>query len=191
MEAHASSGRYAHRSRSADTRSIGGALPRAGAISGVAAGMVMAIWQMVVGAIAQEPTAAPGIDSSFWTTVTSIPSVLFGMQWFHGSFEFWAVFLGLIGHLLNSAILGVVGITLAMSLLSGRPNAIAAIALGIAFGLVLEVVIVNLVVNRIQDVNTLYTSTPEWSWWVAHGLFGATLGLVGSRLVRRHDLARR
>ena len=191
MEAHASSGRYAHRSRSADTRSIGGALLRAGAISGVAAGMVMAIWQMVVGAIAQEPTAAPGIDSSFWTTVTSIPSVLFGMQWFHGSFEFWAVFLGLIGHLLNSAILGVVGITLAMSLLSGRPNAIAAIALGIAFGLVLEVVIVNLVVNRIQDVNTLYTSTPEWSWWVAHGLFGATLGLVGSRLVRRHDLARR
>ena len=72
MEAHASSGRYAHRSRSADTRSIGGALLGAGAISGVAAGMVMAIWQMVVGAIAQAPTAAPGIDSSFWTTVTSI-----------------------------------------------------------------------------------------------------------------------
>ena len=185
MEAHASSGRYAHRSRSADTRSIGGALLRAGAISGVAAGMVMAIWQMVVGAIAQEPTAAPGIDSSFWTTVTSIPSVLFGMQWFHGSFEFWAVFLGLIGHLLNSAILGVVGITLAMSLLSRRPNAIAAIAFGIAFGLVLEVVIVNLVVNQIQDVNTLYTSTPEWSWWVAHVLFGATLGLVGWKLARR------
>jgi hypothetical protein len=72
-----------------------------------------------------------------------------------------------------------------MSLLSRRPNAIAAIAFGIAFGLVLEVVIVNLVVNQIQDVNTLYTSTPEWSWWVAHGLFGATLGLVGSKLLRR------
>ena len=185
MEAHASSGRYAHRSRPADTRSIGKALLGAGAISGVAAGMVMAIWQMVVGAIAQEPTAAPGIDSSFWTTVTSIPSVLFGMQWFHGSFEFWAVFLGLIGHLLNSAILGVVGITLAVSLLGRRPNAIAAIAFGIAFGLVLEVVIVNVIVNQIQDVDTLYTSTPERSWWVAHGLFGATLGLVGSKLLRR------
>jgi hypothetical protein len=185
MEAQATSGPYAHRPRSADTRSIGGALLGAGAISGVAAGMVMALWQMVVGAIAQEPTAAPGIDSSFWTTVTSIPSVLFGMQWFHGSFEFWAVALGLIGHLLNSAILGVVGVTLATSLLGRRPNAIAAIAFGIAFGLVLEAVAVNLVVNQIQDVNTLYTSAPEWSWWLAHGLFGATLGLIGSTLLRQ------
>lgn len=185
MEAQATSGPYAHRPRSADTRSIGGALLGAGAISGVAAGMVMALWQMVVGAIAQEPTAAPGIDSSFWTTVTSIPSVLFGMQWFHGSFEFWAVALGLIWHLLNSVILGVVGVTLATSLLGRRPNAIAAIALGIAFGLVLEAVAVNLVVNQIQDVNTVYTSAPEWSWWVAHGLFGATLGLIGSTLLRQ------
>jgi hypothetical protein len=185
MEAHASGGRYAHRSRSADTRSIGGALLGAGAISGVAAGTAMALWQMVVGAIAQEPTAAPGINSSFWTTVTSIPSVPFGIQWFHGSFEFWAVFLGLVGHLLNSAILGVVGITLATSLLGRRPNAIPAVAFGMAFGLVLEVVVVNLVVNQIQHVNTLYTSTPEWSWWVAHGIFGATLGLVGSTLLRR------
>jgi uncharacterized membrane protein len=185
MEAHASSGRYAHRPRSADTRSIGGALLGAGAISGVAAGIVMALWQMVVGAIVQEPTAAPGIDSSFWTTVTSIPSVPFGMQWFHGSFEFWAVALGLIVHLLNSAILGVVGLTLVTSLLGRRPNAIAAIALGLAFGLVLEAVVVNLVVNQIQDVNTVYTSTPGWSWWLAHGLFGATLGLVGSTLLRR------
>jgi hypothetical protein len=185
MEAHASGGRYAHRSRSADTRSIGGALLGAGAISGVAAGTAMALWQMVVGAIAREPTAAPGINSSFWTTVTSIPSVPFGIQWFHGSFEFWAVFLGLVGHLLNSAILGVVGITLATSLLGRRPNAIPAVAFGIAFGLVLEVVVVNLVVNQIQHVNTLYTSTPEWSWWVAHGIFGATLGLVGSTLLRR------
>jgi len=185
MEAHASSGPSAHRPRSADTRSIGGALLGAGAISGVAAGMVMALWQMVVGAIAQEPTAAPGIDSSFWTTVTSIPSVPFGIEWFHGSFEFWAVALGLIGHLLNSAVLGVVGLTLTTSLLGRRPNTIPAIALGIAFGLLLEAVAVNLVVNQIQHVNTVYTSTPEWSWWLAHGLFGATLGLIGSTLLRQ------
>jgi hypothetical protein len=69
-------GPYAHRPRSADTRSIGGALLGAGAISGVAAGMVIALWQMVVGAIAQEPTAAPGIDSSFWTTVSSDPKMI-------------------------------------------------------------------------------------------------------------------
>ena len=38
---------------------------------------------------------------------------------------------------------------------------IAAIAFGVVFGLVLEVVIVNLIINQDQDVNTLYTSTPE------------------------------
>ena len=127
----------------------------------------------------------PGIDSSFWTAVTSIPSVLFGIQWFHGSFEFWAVFLGLMGHMMNSAILGVVGIALATSLLGRRPSPVAAVAFGMTFGLVLEVVVVNLIVNQIQDVNTLYTSTPEWSWWVAHAMFGAILGLVGSTLLRR------
>jgi len=117
--------------------------------------------------------------------VTSIPSVVFGEQWFHGSFEFWAVFLGLMGHMMNSAVLGVVGVTLTTSLLGKRPNVIAAMALGMMFGLLLEVAIVNLVVNQIQDVNTLYTSTPEWSWWIAHAMFGATVGLVGSTLLRR------
>ena len=185
MEAYASNRPYADRPRSADTRSISGAVLGAGAISGVAAGVLIALWQMVVGAIAQEPTAAQGIDSSLWTTVTSIPSVPFGLQWFHGSFEFWAVLVGLIGHLLNAAIFGAVGLTLATWLLGRRPNTIAAVGFGIAYGLVLGVVIVNLVVNQIQDVNTVYTSTPEWSWWVAHVLFGATLGLVGSTLLRR------
>lgn len=53
------------------------------------------------------------------------------------------------------------------------------------FGLLLEVVVVNLIVNQIQTVDTLYTSTPEWSWFVAHAMFGATVGLVGATLPRR------
>lgn len=185
MEALSSSGDRLIAPRVSGGRVSGATLVRAGVIGGLAAGMVMAMWQMVVGAIAQEPTALPGIDSSFWTAVTSIPSVLFGIQWFHGGFEFWAVFFGLMGHMMNSAMLGVVGVTLATTLLGSRPSVGGAIALGMAFGLLLEVVIVNLVVNQIQDVNTLYTSTPEWSWWVAHAMFGATLGLVASTLLRR------
>lgn len=180
MEAHAPSVSYADRLSS-------GTLLKVGVIGGLAAGMVMAMWQMIVGAIATEPTAVAGIDSSFWTAVTSIPSVIFGIQWFHGSFEFGAVFLGLMGHMMNSAMLGVVGVTLATTLLGRRPSVGAAVAFGMAFGLVLEVVIVNLVVNQIQDVDTLYTSTPEWSWWVAHAMFGATLGMVAATLPKhRH-----
>jgi hypothetical protein len=184
MEAHASPTALTDQRRP-HGRVAGAMLVKVGAIAGLAGGIVMAMWQMVVGAIATEPTAVPGIDSSFWTAITSIPSVLFGEQWFHGSFEFWAVFLGLMGHMMNSIVIGIVGVTLATAVLGPRPRVLSAVAFGIAFGLVLEVLIVNLIVNQIQDVNTLYTSTPEWSWWVAHAMFGATLGLIASTLLRR------
>jgi hypothetical protein len=185
MEAHAAGGTDLHRHRPVGDRLSATTLVQAGAVAGLAGGMMMAMWQMVVGAIAQDPTADPGIHTSFWTAVTSIPSVIFGQSWFHGSFEFWAVFLGLMGHMMNSMVLGTIGVGLATTLLGKRPNIAAAMAFGMMFGLVLEVVVVNLVVNRIQDVNTLYTSTPEWSWWVAHAMFGATVGLVGATLLRR------
>ena len=184
MEAHASHTPPADIAQ-ARGRVAGATLVKVGAIAGLAGGIVMAMWQMVVGAIATEPTAVAGIDSSFWTAVTSIPSVIFGIQWFHGSFEFWAVFLGLMGHMMNSIILGIGGVTLATTLLGKRLTVPAAMAFGMMFGLVLEVLVVNLIVNQVQDVNTLYTSTPEWSWWVAHAMFGATLGLVASTLLRR------
>lgn len=167
--------------------SAAGSVVPVGLIAGAVGGMMMAMWQMIVGAIATEPTAVPGIDSSFWTTVTSIPSVLFGEQWFHGGFEFWAVFLGLMGHMMNSMMLGVIGVGILTAVQGRRPNPIGAIMQGVMFGLVLELVIVNLIVNQIQDVNTLYTSTPEWSWWVAHGIFGMTLGAVAAGLLRQRS----
>jgi hypothetical protein len=191
MEAHASHTAPAYARPERACRIAGATLLKVGAIAGLAGGMMMAMWQMVVGAIAQDPTADPGIHTSFWTAVTSIPSVIFGEQWFHGSFEFWAVFLGIMGHMMNAMILGIVGVTLATALLGRRLTIPAAMAFGMMFGLVLEVVIVNVVVNQVQDVNTLYTSTPEWSWWVAHLLYGGTLGLVGATLLRRQAAVRR
>jgi hypothetical protein len=65
MEAHASPGGHLDRSRHAGARVAGATLVKVGVIGGLAGGMVMAMWQRVVGAIATEPTAAPGIDSSF------------------------------------------------------------------------------------------------------------------------------
>lgn len=139
-----------------------------GAIAGAVAGMMMAMWQMIVGAIADEPTAVDGISTSFWTAVTAIPSVPFGIDWFSQDFDFWPVVLGIGGHMMNSMLLGVLGVTLLVALLG---------------------LIVHLIVNPIQDVNTLYTSTPEWSWWASHAVFGMTLGLVGSLLLRRNAAA--
>ncbi len=185
MQAHTTGGLHLHRQKAG--RLAIPALVRTGAIAGLAGGMVMAMWQMIVGAVAQQPTAVPGIDTSFWTAITAIPSVPFGLDWFHGSFELGAVAVGLMGHMMNSMMLGAVGVGLLAMVLGSRPSIAKAIAFGMMFGLLLEVVVVNLIVNQIQTVDTLYTSTPEWSWWAAHAMFGAVLGLVAASLLRRGD----
>ena len=185
MQAHSAPSLALHRNEG--SRLAIATLVRTGAIAGLAGGMVMAMWQMVVGAIAQQPTAVAGIDTSFWTAITAIPSVVLGLDWFHGSFEAGAVLVGLMGHMMNSMMLGAVGVGLATLVLGARPSIAKAMAFGMMFGLLLEVVVVNLVVNQIQTVDTLYTSTPEWSWWVAHAMFGAVVGLVAATLLRRSN----
>ena len=166
-------------------RLLGSRVVRAGVVAGLVGGMMMALWTMVLGAIARNPTAVAGIHQSFWTPVTSIASVVFGKSWFHGSFEFWAVFLGLMGHMMNSAMAGVAGVALSRRLLGDPPNRLKAMVVGVMMGLLLEVVVVKLAVNHIQDVRTLDTSIPDWGWWVGHVMFGATVGLVGSTLLLR------
>jgi uncharacterized membrane protein HdeD (DUF308 family) len=83
---------------------------QAGALAAIAAGFVMAAWPMVVAAIAQEPTAVPGIHQTLWTPPEGIWSVVFGVH---------------------------------------------------------------------------HSSTPHWSWWVGHGIFGATLGLLSGVLLEK------
>lgn len=184
MEAH-TFGTTNMRAERGSARVSAGTIVRTGLAAGIVGGMMMAMWQMAVGAIAQDPTAVAGIHTSFWTAVTSITSVIFGLDAFHGSFHFWSVAGGLMGHMMNSMLVGVAGVALLTAVQGRRPHPVAAIMQGVMLGLVLEVVVVNLIVNRIQDVNTLYTSTPEWSWWVAHGIYGMTLGLVAALLLRR------
>ena len=62
--------------------------------------------------------------------------------------------------------------------------------LGAAYGIAVEAILINGIVNT-QKIQTLYSSTPHWSWWVGHVIFGATLGLLSSVLLeKRRRLAR-
>ena len=184
MEAHAARGLHLH-SRERD-RHWAATVIRTGAIAGLAGGIVMAMWQMIVGAIAQNPTAVPAIHQSFWTAVTAIPCVVFGPSWFDGSFDAGAVIVGLMAHMMNSIMFGILGVALLTAVLGKRPGLLQTVVLGMLFGLVLEVVIVNGLVNGVlQTAHTLSTATPTWSWWVAHAMFGAVLGLAAATLLRR------
>jgi hypothetical protein len=155
-----------------------------GALVAIAAGMIMAAWQMVVAAITQNPTAVPGIHQTLWTPPEGIWSVAFGVHHFHGSFHLIPVLGGIVGHIGNSLILGIVGVALLTAILGRRPNPVGAVVLGASYGIAVEAILINGIVNT-QKVQTLYSSTPHWSWWVGHGIFGATLGLLSSVLLRK------
>ena len=158
-----------------------------GALAGMASGFIMAAWQMVVAAIAQNPTAVHGIHQTLWTPPEGIWSVVFGVRHFHGSFHIIPVFGGIVGHMGNSLILGIVGVALLTAVLDRRPNPVAAASIGAAYGIAVNAILISWIINM-QKIQTLYSSTPHWSWWVGHGIFGATLGVLSSVLLRRSNL---
>jgi hypothetical protein len=160
-----------------------------GALAGMASGFIMAAWQMVVAATAQNPTAVHGIHQTLWTPPEGIWSVVFGVRHFHGSFHVIPVFGGIVGHMGNSLILGIMGVALLTAILDRRPNPVAAAAIGAAYGIAVEAILINWIINT-QKIRTLYSSTPHWSWWVGHAIFGATLGVLSSVLLRRTNLRR-
>ena len=157
-----------------------------GALAAIAAGFIMAAWQMVVAAIAQNTTAVPGIHQTLWTPPEGIWSVVFGVHHFHGSFQFIPVFGGIVGHMGNSLIVGLVGVVALTAILGRRPNPVAAVALGAAYGIAVQAILISWIINT-QKIQTLYSSTPHWSWWVGHGIFGMTLGLLAGVLLRRNN----
>jgi hypothetical protein len=156
-----------------------------GALAGIAAGLLYAGWQVVVAAIAQEPTAVPGIHQTLWTPPEGIWSVVFGVHHFHGSFHVIPVLGGVVAHMANSLILGILGVFLLTLILGRRPNPAAAAVLGAAYGIAVNAILIDAILKT-QKIQTLYSAAPHWSWWVAHVIFGVTLGLLSSVLLRRN-----
>jgi hypothetical protein len=117
--------------------------------------------------------------------VEAIWSVIFGVHHFRGDWHTVPVLGGIAGHMMNSMIPGIIGTALIVALLGRRPNIGAAMMLAVGFGIAIEAILVNGIINNAQKIETLYYSTPSWSSWVAHAIFGMTLGGLGGLLLRR------
>ena len=183
METHAHEQVHLHqRGAGVATRTI----LQVGALAGIVAGLMYAGWQMVVAAIAQQPTAVPGIHQTLWTPPEGIWSVVFGVHHFHGSFHFIPLFGGVVAHLGNALIVGILGVFLLTAILGRRPNPAPAAVLGAAYGIAVDAILLLVVINT-QKIHTLYSAAPHWSWWVGHTIFGVTLGVLGSVLLRRNN----
>ena len=156
---------------------------RVGVAAGAVGGVAMIAWQMLAGEIDATPTAVQGIDSSTWTAITSVASLVLGADAMHGWFSLGPVLLGLVLWMAYAVALGILGIALLVYVQGYHPGPAAAAAQGMAYALLVQILVINLTVNAIQQVNTVYESTAPWSWFAAHAVWGTAFGLVSAGLL--------
>ena len=87
------------------------------------------------------------------------------MHHFHGSFHFIPVFGGIVAHLGNALVLGILE-SLCHRDLGRRPNPAAAVVLAVAYGITVDAILLLGIINT-QKIQTLYSASPHWSWWSA------------------------
>jgi len=157
-----------------------------GAFGGVLAGMMMAMTEMIYGWVSSAHTA--------WDAPMAIWAWIVGLNHFgHPANHVGPIVLGLGGHMMNSMIAGVMFIALVSAL--RLRNELAAIMFGVAYGLVLWVIMRYGILPLRSSTKTLFTTStvsPQWVWWLAHVLLGMTAGLfyVAVSRVRARPLAR-
>lgn len=138
-----------------------------GAIGGLIGGMAMAMFSMFV-AISED---------GFWAPVRGITSVVFGDEHYGGSFEFWPVVVGAMGHMMNSVVLGGV-FALVAAILLARASTAVVVGVGLAFGLLVWLVMVPGVAAQGQSSELFVDAVPAWAWIAGHLMFGAITAAV-------------
>jgi hypothetical protein len=143
-----------------------------GAITGALAGIILALTQMIYGWASTAHTA--------WDAPMAIWAWIAGLNYFGDpANHVGAIILGLGGHLVNSMIAGVIFVAL-MSAVRLR-NDLWRVVLGVGYGLVLWLIMRYGILPLRDSTKTLFTTSivsPQWVWWLAHGLFGMALGIV-------------
>ena len=147
-----------------------------GAMGGMAGGMAMAMFSMLV---------AIGRDG-FWAPVRGITSVVFGDEHYGGGFDFWTVVVGAAGHMMNAVVLGAVFAIVAGLLLS-RASVVTTLMAGAVYGLVVWAVMVPGVAHAIQGSDLFVDSVPQWAWIAGHLMFGLITGMAVSMAGRSRD----
>jgi hypothetical protein len=159
--------------------------PAAGIVPSLWAAAALVLTVSLIAEIAAEPTAREGVSSSTWTPITSVTALFLGQDSLHGTFNLPSILFGLAVILLTSIIAGSLAAAFIVYCLGRNPHPAVAGVLGAALGLATEIVLINLLCNWLQPDNGIYNSAPDWSWFVAFGAWGTTLGLGLSRAGRR------
>ena len=135
-------------------------------LPGLIAGLVFAMWAMVVGIFTSNVWAPPqGIAQS----------VGIGTQ--GHNFQLVPFVLGLMGHMVNSVIIGIIFITIARAV---HLRGVGAVIGGMVWGVIAYVGMYR-VVLRVLLASTsasFLSANPEWSWIAGHLMYGVVLGAL-------------
>lgn len=169
----------------ADERGSTARILTVGIVGGMVAGMMMAMVEMIYGWLSDEHT--------LWDAPMAIWAWVFGLDHFGDpANHVWPIVLGMGGHMMNSAMIGVVFAALAFTI---RPrNVVVAVMLGVAYGLAIWVVMRYVVLPLNDPESTLFTTdrvSPQWVWWLSHAALGMTAGLVYRAAARARPRERR
>ncbi len=150
---------------SQDTGGSASSAVRAGA-AGLIAGLVFAMWAMIVGIFTTNLWAAPqGIGQAL------------GIGHQGHDFQIVPFIVGLAGHMMNSIIFGLIFLAIALAL---QLRGIAAVAVGMIYGIVVYAFMYWIILRNLLSgtSGSFLSANPEWSWVLGHLMFGAVLGLL-------------
>ena len=153
------------RAISQDTGGSASSAVRAGT-AGLIAGLVFAMWAMIVGIFTTNLWAAPqGIGQAL------------GIGHQGHDFQIVPFIVGLAGHMMNSIIFGLIFLAIAFAL---NVRGASAIVVGMIYGIVVYAVMYWVVLRNLLSgtSGSFLSANPEWSWILGHLMFGAVLGLL-------------
>ena len=136
-------------------------------LPGLIAGMVFAMWAMVVGIF----------TSTLWAPPQGIAQSI-GIGSPGHSFQLVPFVVGVMGHSINSIVLGVIFITIARAI---RLNGAAAVVGAMVYGVIVYALYWVLLRGPLSSTSASFlSSNPEWSWIAAHLMYGVVLGALAA-----------
>lgn len=136
--------------------------------NGLIAGLVFAIWAMLVGLC----------TSTLWAPPQGIAQSI-GIGTAGHNFQLVPLLVGLMGHMMNSIVLGIVFIAVARAI---RLQGIAAVVGGMVYGVIVYAGMYWVLLRGVLSSTSasFLSANPEWSWIAAHLMFGVALGALAA-----------
>lgn len=137
-------------------------------LPGLIAGMVFAMWAMVVGLF----------TSTLWAPPQGIAQSI-GIGSPGHSFQLLPFVVGLMGHMMNSIVIGVIFVAIARAIRLQGP---AAIVGGMVYGVLVYAGMYWVLLRGLLSSTSasFLSANPEWSWVAAHLMFGVVLGALAA-----------